>query len=262
MNARDPGSLESASRRAISETIADGRHEYQRAASLPARIRATVHFALALSRVLVMASTRECTAALRSPFAWRWLVVSVTLAAFLPSIHLFGRGFPFERLPALLDVVMAFLFVAPVTLLLVALSGNRSARVPVAGMTTLAAIVFTIALLLGLPLALARTFDSFASGRTFVMPDWLMVLGFGLPCIAFCWCALTLADRARSHARRAFVSSLAILLPITGFLLTMQWRSSVSHGLEIAVVFLAAAIPLAIMSRIIGRPTPSGEVQQ
>ncbi len=254
MRFSEPG-LTPSVERSLSELTADARHEWRHARSGAMKLLVVAGLPIAIARVLIMSATRECVVAMRSPFAWRWIASSLVLAIVLPSMV---RGIPFGRSPRLLDIVGAFLFVSPATLLLVSLMGRRTVRVPVAGMTTLVAFVVTGVLLVGLPIALARTFDLFDNRRLFVMPDWLMVVGFAIPCIAFCWCALNLADRARIHARRAFISSLAILLPIAGLVLAMPWRSAVSRGFEIAVVFLAAAAPLAIMARLI-RPSLSNK---
>jgi hypothetical protein len=104
-----------------------------------------------------------------------------------------------------------------------------------------------------MPLALAKEFRRFSNGQFFMVTDWLMAAAVGLPSIVFCWSALRAAAVIRQHQRRAFLSALAVLLPIAAVVAAMAWRSRYHRGIEIAVVILAASAPLVILSLVVSR---------
>lgn len=260
---RDAWPLEPATRRAIAETVADGRHEWERAESMAAHVRAAARFTLALTRALAMASARECAAALHSPLAWRWLVIGAAMALTLPLLALLRAGWHLQRLPSanrfLVDVLVAFLVTTPISVYVAALSGRRDARVPVGGMAIFVGLFVALVLLLALPVV-PQFFTQAIGGRLYVPVPLPQIVGFGAPCVIVCLCALLVADSARRHERRAFVSILGVLLPIAAITIELQlksWMRSSSArplgGWDIAEPLLAAALALAVLQFVLVR---------
>jgi hypothetical protein len=240
--------------RPLRETIADARCEWRRAGA-DGKLRVAAVLPLALLRVLIMTMRLECAAALRSPFAWRWLAMAAVIAFALVTLPRMGSGGSILNLPRLTDYLTAFLLTTPVSLYAVAFTGARTERVPVRGMAVFVGLVIGTTLLFGLPAALAHQFASVSGGRLYLPTPWPLAVGYAVPCLVLCVCALVVAERVRQHHRRAFLASLALVLPIAMQVLYKEagLNRFLSTAAGLAVAQLMAAIPLVVMAAILVR---------
>lgn len=235
-------------RRALAETIADGRHEWQSATGFVASVRAAVRFGVALVVAICASAAREVASALISPFPLRWLVAACVLSVALPTIPLWRAGFHLHRWPRPDECLLAFLATLPISTYLSAVPGRRSERVPVGGMSVLIALMLMLTLVLALPIAQAGFFARSIGGQLYLPVPASIAIGFGLPCLVVCICELLVLERARRHRRRAFLSVLVLLSPILTLTLQSALSSSSSvmpTGLGFALFWLTVALPIA-----------------
>ncbi len=212
--------LEPTARQAVEETVADGRHEWRAAGSAVQRAFVALRLVAAITRAVVGGSWRDLQ---RPANAWRsiaWislsLVVTVTVTLFAPS------GIPFSARPNIL--VSIFVMTSPITLCLVALCGRRGSRLPVLSATVLAFSVIAFVLLAIVPFTMPLAYPAAFKGRAFVMMLAGYLAGNLLAALAVTLAGLLLADRVINHARRGFMTLMALLLPFLGLLLEQRLR--------------------------------------
>lgn len=248
--------LEPATRRAIAETLADGRHEWQRAEDVADCLRVAARFSAAIVSVIFQSAWRETVTAMSSPLPLRWLIVAGALSMALPTISLWRGGLHLQRWPQPDECLVAFLATMPISVYLSALPGRRGDRLPVAGMTVVITLMLVLTLLLALPIAQAGFFAQVTGGQLYLPVPGTIQLGFGLPCLILCVCELLVLERARAHRRRMFLSLLVPLLPILALTLKSAMPSSAiasSTGVAFAIFLLTAALPLAGMWAVLVR---------
>jgi hypothetical protein len=250
--------IEPVTRRAISETIADARHEWQRAESMSAKCLAIMRFAVALTRAIAMASVRECALALRSPFAWRWLAIGVGMTVALLAVSAASAGLPPGRqwIPRAEWFLVTFFVTTPLSVYIAALTGRRDIRVPVVGLTMFVGAVLAFALLLVLPTIQSQFYTTFTARAREVASLSAIAYGLGGSYLVFCFCALQVAECARDHHRRDFISVLGFVLPVCARTLFMQFAPPFLRHVGlwgIVALPLTAALPLALMWFVVTR---------
>ncbi len=220
MSSRDPRVFEPALRQVMDQTLADGRHEWRTASSAAGRTLAALMLIAAITRAIIRCSWRDLQ---RPANAWLpivWLSVSVSLSF---ALGLFApSGTPFPAWPNLL--VSLFVMTAPITLFLVALCGRQGTRLPVLSAMLLAFSVIAFVLLVIVPFTMPLAYPAAFKGRAFaMMPARYLVPNLVAP-LAVALTGLLLADRVINHARRGFMTLMALLLPFLGLLLEQRLR--------------------------------------
>ncbi len=203
----------------LAQTIADGRHEWQRAENGAQRVTAATRFIAAVARVLILVTWTDAGRAIRTPFMRQWIVgttlVSTGLWLALPWLQQ-RRGSTHFYLVDLGEIFVTLMMPAFVVL---SMTRRRDIAVPRAGATAVVIGVLLLWFLILLPLGLSARYTSFYRDVLYAPVPWLITVQYVLADAILAWTVIALFDRVTVHARRPFLSALSLLLPIGSIVL-------------------------------------------